>query len=370
MKRRNFIKTAALGNAGIIASPAILAGTGFQGTEEKVKKIKIGQVGICHEHAVKITSLKKLDDLFEIVGVVDDRNTSAAKRAGDDLKPYEGLRWMTEKELFNTPGLQAVLVETPNTDLVSTAIRCMEHNLAIHMDKPGGEDLELFGKLLNGCKERNLPFQMGYMFRNNPAIQFCQKAVRKGWLGEIVEVHADMSHNYGGKAYQQYLSNFKGGIMFNLGCHHIDWIISMLGRPENISPFLKSTLGSANGAKNNCLAVLEYPHTLISLSACDLNAGGGSGRRVKIFGSKGIIDLSPLERFDGKPLQMQLTLLEGNEEYSAGSHIVDFGIKLDRYEDQLLEFAEIIRGEMKNPYTYEHDYLVQECLLKACEMDA
>jgi predicted dehydrogenase len=239
----------------------------------------------------------------------------------------------------------------------------MEHNLAIHMDKPGGEDLELFGKLLNGCKERGLPFQMGYMFRNNPAIQFCQKAVRKGWLGEIVEVHADMSHNYGGKAYQQYLSNFKGGIMFNLGCHHIDWIISMLGRPENISPFLKSTLGSANGAKNNCLAVLEYPHTLISLSACDLNAGGGSGRRVKIFGSKGIIDLSPLERFDGKPLQMQLTLLEGNEEYSAGSHIVDFGIKLDRYEDQLLEFAEIIRGEMKNPYTYGHDYLTQEVVL-------
>ena len=51
--------------------------------------------------------------------------------------------------------------------------------------------------------------------------------------------------------------------------------------------------------------------------------------------------------------------------YAAGTHIVDFGIKLDRYEDQMLELAKIINGEMKNPYTYEHDYLVQEVVLAA-----
>ena len=366
MKRRKFIKTTALGNAGIIASPAILAGTGITGAEKKLKKIKIGQIGVCHEHASgKIETLKKLPDIFEIVGIVDDRDTKAGRFAGGNLKPYEGLKWMSEEELFNTPGLQAVTVETPNTELVSTAIRCMKHNLAMHMDKPGGEDLELFGKLINGCKERNLPFQMGYMFRNNPAFQFCQRAVSKDWLGDIFEIHADMSHHYGGEVYQQYLSNFKGGIMFNLGCHHIDLIISMLGRPEKITPFLKSTPRVTSGAKNNCMTVLEYPHTIVSLSACGLEADGSNHRRFKICGSKGTIELSPLERFDGKPLKMELILLEGNEEYAAGSHIVDCGIKLDRYEDQLLELAKIIRGDMKNPYTYEHDYQVQEVLLAA-----
>jgi predicted dehydrogenase len=367
MKRRRFIKTTALGNAGIITAPVILAGRGWKGTDKKPEKIKIAQIGVCHEHASgKINTLKKMPDVYEIVGIVDDRDTMAAKFAGNDLKSYEGLKWISEEELFNTPGLQAAAVETPNTDLVPTAIRCMEHNLAMHMDKPGGEDLELFGKLLKGCKERNLPFQMGYMFRNNPAMQFCRKAVREGWLGYIFEVQADMSHNYGGEAYQRYLSNFRGGIMFNLGCHLIDFIISMLGRPEKVTPFLKSTPGAANGAKNNCLAVLEYPHTIVSLSACDLGANGvNHDRRLKICGSRGAIELSPLEHFDGKPLQMELILHEGNDEYSAGSHTLDFGIKSDRYEDQLLELAKIIRGEMKNPYTYEHDYLTQEIVLAA-----
>mgnify|MGYP000970672626 CR=1 FL=1 len=331
-----------------------------------MKKIKIGQIGVCHEHAEgKMGTLRKMTDVFEVVGVVDDRATTAARFAGENLTVYEGLKWMTEEELFHTPGLEAVMVEVPNNDLVPTAIRCMEHNLAMHMDKPAGENLELFGKLLSGCRERNLPFQMGYMFRNNRAIQFCIQAVRENRLGDIFEVRANMSHNYGGEPYQEYLAKFKGGIMFNLGCHLIDFIVAMFGRPEKITPFLKSTAGVANDSKNNCQAILEYPHTLVTLYACSKEVDGLHRRHLKICGTKGTIELSPLERFDGKPLQMRLTLLEDNEDYSAGTHTVDFGVTEDRYEDQLLELAKIINGEIKNPYTYEHDYLVQEVLLAA-----
>src|SRR5690606_33564449 len=242
-----------------------------------------------------------------------------------------------------------VMVETANADSVSTAIRCMEQNLAIHMDKPGGEDLELFGKLVNGCKERNLPFQMGYMFRNNPAMQFCQKAVRENWLGDIFEVQGNMSHDYGGgEPYQQYLSNYKGGIMFNLGCHIIDIVVSMLGSPKKVTPFLKTTYGAPELANNNCLAVLEYPHTIVSVNACDLRIDGIKHRYFKIFGSKGSIEFSTLERIDGKPLQLQLTLKEGNSHYAAGSHIVNTGIEDDRYKEQLVEFDKIIKGEVEN----------------------
>jgi len=331
-----------------------------------MKKIKIGQIGVCHEHADgKIKSLRNLPDVYEIVGIVDDRNSSAAKFSGDNLAPYEGLKWLSEDELFATPGLQAVAVETPNADLVPTAIRCMENNLHIHMDKPGGENIELFGQLLKGCKERNLAFQMGYMFRSNPAMQLCLKAISQNWLGDIFEVQARMSHNYGGEPYQQYMTNFQGGIMFNLGCHFIDLIISMLGRPENITPFLKSTPGIPNEPKNNCLTIFEYPHATVTLRACSLEVDGLQHRQLKVCGTKGTVDLSPLERFDGEPLEMRLTLLEDNEEYNAGTHIVKFAGKTDRYEEQLLELSQIINGEIKNPYTYEHDYLVQETVLSA-----
>ncbi|MFA4944749.1 MAG: Gfo/Idh/MocA family oxidoreductase [Lentisphaeria bacterium] len=331
-----------------------------------MKRIKIGQIGICHEHAgAKMTALRRLSEVYEIVGVVDDRNTRAARFAGENLQPYEGLTWKSEEELLRCPGLEAVVVETPNADLVPAALRCLERGLPMHLDKPGGENLTLFKQLLDGCRERDLPLQMGYMFRNNPAMQFCKKAVRENWLGGIFEIQAGMSHNYGGEAYQKYLSHFQGGIMFNLGCHLIDFVVSMMGRPEKITPFLKSAPGHEASVKNNCVTILEYPHATVTLRACSLEVDGLNRRSLKICGTQGTIELSPLERFDGKPLQVRLTLLEGNEHYPAGTHAVDLGVTQDRYEDQLQELARIIRGEIKNPYAYEHDYLVQEVVLAA-----
>jgi predicted dehydrogenase len=110
---------------------------------------------------------------------------------------------------------------------------------------------------------------------------------------------------------------------------------------------------------------MEYPHATVTLRACSFEAEGIPSRRLKICGTKGTIDLCPVERFDGKPLQMRLSLLEGNAEHAVGTHTVEFDIKRDRYADQLLELAKTVNGEMENPYGYAHDYLVQELLL-AC----
>ena len=60
-----------------------------------------------------------------------------------------------------------------------------------------------------------------------------------------------------------------------------------------------------------------------------------------------------------------LTLLEDNSEYSAGTHLVDVGVMNNRYDDQLIELARIINGEIENPYPYEHEFIVQETLLAA-----
>jgi hypothetical protein len=61
-----------------------------------------------------------------------------------------------------------------------------------------------------------------------------------------------------------------------------------------------------------------------------------------------------------------LTLREDNPEYTAGTHVVNVGVMNHRYDDQLIELAGVINGEIENPYPYEHELLVQETLLAAC----
>lgn len=331
-----------------------------------MEKIKIIQIGMCHEHANgKIEFLKRNSELFDLIGYVDERSFSTTPRMPNPYQPelYTDLKQLTLDEALNYPGLEAVMVEVPNNELVPISIKCMERGLAMHMDKPAGEDLSLYKKLLDGCKAKNIPFQMGFMFRGNPAFQFAIKAIREKVIGDVVEMDLDMNHCYGGEEYQEYLSKFPGGIMYNLGCHLIDFIVAAMGRPEKITPFLRSAPGYADRYKTNCLSVLEYPHAIATVRAC-CKAPCGS-RRMRIVGTKGAIYLVPLERFDGKNLKLELELCEDTQTFPKGWHTLEFPPQKYRYDVQLQEFAGMIRGKCKPSYSYEHDYLVHEVTLAA-----
>ena len=43
--------------------------------------------------------------------------------------------------------------------------------------------------------------------------------------------------------------------------------------------------------------------------------------------------------------------------------MLTFGPMRDRYIDQLEDFAAYLRGEKQNPYTLEHEHLVQKTVL-------
>lgn len=328
-------------------------------------RIKVGQIGIGHNHAAaKMATFRKLADHFEVVGVVEPSPEWRKKRGNDPA--YRGLTWMTEQQLLNTKGLAVVAVETDVCHLVPTAARCIEAGLHLHLDKPGGESLAPFRRLIEEAGRRDLTVQLGYMYRNNPAIQFCQRAVREGWLGQIFEVHAVMSR-YQPLAYRQWLGQFRGGSMYIFGCHLIDLVVSMLGEPDRITPFPRQTHSDVH-VYDNGLAVLEYPKATATIRAASLEVEGYRRRQLVVCGDEGTIDIRPLETFDirpPQPLKLKLTLSSPRESFTKGAQEVVFPPMPGRYDDQLVELARIVRGEIANPYPLSHELMVQESLLGA-----
>ncbi len=330
-------------------------------------KIKIGQIGIGHNHAQgNMESLRKLEDVFEIVGVVESNPAWMEKRGG--LECYKGLCWMSEENLLRVPGLDAVAVETDGFDLVPTAQRCAERGLHIHLDKPGGESLPEFKELLDICERRGLAIQLAYAYRYNPAIRFAVGAVKSGWLGDIFEIHASMSRYDGdNKDYRAWLGQFKGGAMYIFAGYLVDVVVTMMGRPERIIPFMKRT--RTDGLVDNGLAVLEYERATATIRVSVEEVDGMKHRRLIVCGTRGTVEICPLEppwdRYHSDHLRARLTLKDAVEGFPAGTHSVDCGAMGDRYAAQLKEFAQIVRGEMKNPFGYGHERLVQESLLLA-----
>lgn len=334
------------------------------------QRIKIGQIGTGHEHAsAKMSTFRKLNDYYEVVGIAESDAKLRKSREKDPA--YQSLTWMTEEQLLRTPGLQAVAVEVSSADdrIMDITGQCIAAGLHVHLDKPGGKSFSAFKKVLDEAGRRKLAVQLGYMYRNNPCVQFCQRAVREGWLGQVFEVDCVMSVTHS-LDYRKYLAQYPGGTMFIFACHLIDLVVSLLRTPDRIVTFPRQTRSDVGVEMcDNGLIVFEYPRATATLRTCSLEVEGYRRRQLVVCGDQGTVDIRPLEKFDipsPQPLSLQLALSQNREAYKKGYQEVSFPPPPGRYDLQLIELARIIRGELENPYPLEHELLVQECLLKAC----
>jgi predicted dehydrogenase len=225
-------------------------------------QIRYGQIGVGHAHASKMSVYRSSDD-FDVVGV-SESDPELRKRFTDHAA-YRDLKWMTEEELLNAPGLQVVGVETKVRDLLPTAEKCVAAGKHVHIDKPAGESLPLFRSILDEAAKKHLAVQMGYMYRFNPAVLFMQDCLKKGWLGEPFEVHTVMSKVVAASS-RKGLAEYPGGIMFELGCHILDVAMGVLGRPESVHPVRQHASKIDDTLVDNMLATLVYPKAIAPLS--------------------------------------------------------------------------------------------------------
>jgi predicted dehydrogenase len=139
-----------------------------------------------------------------------------------------------------------------------------------------------------------------------------------------------------------------------------------MGEPEKIHPYLRYT--RSDGVLDNSLAVFEYSgDRLATIRTSITEAKGFQRRHLTVLGDKGSIIIQPIEsqgNMSGGVLR--LALEEDRGGFKKGIQTVDMPPLKDRYEDQWREFAAVLNGEMVNPYTYEHDYIVHKCHLEAC----
>lgn len=344
--RRQFLLTAAV---------ASLAPFVARGAEKP--RIRIGQIGTAHAHASGKMDTMRANADYEVVGIVEP---DAERRArAEKTKTYASLTWMTEEQLLNTPGLQAVAVETEVKDLVSTGARCIAAEKHIHLDKPGGETLSPFKALLDDATRRKLTVQMGYMFRYNTAFQLCFQLVREGALGEIFSIDTTMSKLLG-DADRRGLLPYRGGSLFELGGHIIDPVVHLLGRPDKVTPHSRSNSALGDGWADNQLAVLDYPKATVTVRSAMVEVEGGARRQFVVCGTKGTFDIRPLE-----PAAARLALDAPRGEFKKGYQEVKFPKGGGRYDGDFVELAQVIRGEKAFPFSPAHDLAVQETLLLA-----
>jgi predicted dehydrogenase len=318
--------------------------------------LKIGQIGTGHAHAAgKMSAMRLFPGLWEVVGLAEPDPARAA--AALKAKAYAGLPLLTEEALLAVPGLRAVAVETRMEDSCATALRALRAGKHVHLDKPGALDHGEFKAMRLLAEERRLTVQMGYMLRYNPAFEMLFRVVREGWLGDVMEIDAVMGKLSGATEFAS-IDALPGGGMFELGCHPIDAIVFLLGKPAGVEAF--STPVRDARAKDNQLAVLRYPKATATVRVNHSDPFGGPRRRFNVTGTGGTLEILPME--SGK---VTLSLTSARGHYAKGTQAIPLERRHGRYDQEFVDLARVVRGEKALAWTAAHDIAVHETVLRA-----
>jgi len=331
-----------------------------------MNKIKVVQIGCGHDHApAAIKCLKSLSEIFDVVGYVKFDSEEEVFKANESS--YDGVESITLEHAFAIPDLRAAVIETDDLYLTKYAKLALERGLSVQMDKPGGQNADEFNQMVNYAKSNGLVLHLGYMYRYNPAMIKALEIVKAGEIGDVYSVESHMSC-YLPEKKRAWLRNFRGGMTNFLGCHLIDFILRLQGEPQEVIP-LNTVSRKDLGGEDLGLVVFKYPHA-VSFAKCNcMETGGPMRRKIIITGEKGSIEINPTEYprkgFENSIFTDIRVAYTKDDYWNCRPEAQTFG-PYDRYQAMFTEFANIVYGKIKNPYSYEYEKTLHNILLKAC----
>ena len=327
---------------------------------------RIAMLGATHAHAAR--KARWLRDLPQIEFAGAYEPSPLARAACDRQPEFAGVPWIESIDaVLGDTSIAGVVTDGHELENPSYARRALAAGKHVLMEKPCGWTKGHADELIGLARARSLVFQMGYNYRPMPHIARVLDMAAAGAFGHIYTARFHMGSSQfrdeytrlpDGRAY------FRGGFMFNLGCHALDLLIAVMGRPARVRPFMRSDVYREASYADNIVVVLEYERGIATLEVSCLEVEGAIPKSFEIYGSEAQAIVSPVSPTGGVVPAVRIHAdgpkagIDGWKRYEAG----DFEIQRPDIED----FEACIRGERQPRFGYDHDLTVHHVLMDIC----
>ena len=347
--RRRFLRVA----GSVVATVAASAST----VRAVAKPIRVGVFGTQHGHVnSKMRALRANSD-YEVVAVHEPDEGARKKRQSEKL--FEGLKFIAEDDLLGDNSLDLIMVEGRVWQAIPWGNKVIDAGRHLHLEKPPSPDLEPFRQLIEKAKRKKLLLQQGYNYRYHPCIRAAIEATKKGWLGDAYLLRATMNSNRS-KQGRTIEAKYPGGAFFELCGHMVDRAVELWGRPLKTTGFLRHDTSEPDDLKDNTLAVLEYDKSMAVISTAAKMANAGAHRSFELIGTEGSFFIQPIA--GGRTMRVNMSKARGP--YKEGWQDIKFEPHpYDKFEFE--DMARAIRTREPLEYSYDHELLVHETLLRA-----
>lgn len=340
--------------AGACGAGALVQQEGHAQAQPTRRRIRVGFLGVAYSHAAEKLRLIQASPDFELVGAW------AESRELEQSCRERGIPVLQRPEVLARSEL--IFVESEVARHAPLALEALQAGCHVHLEKPPALHLHELDGLLRIARERGRLLQVGYMWRHHPGLQRAFQLVREGALGQLFLLRIAIDNQLDPARRKEWAA-FPGGVLFELGSHMIDATVRLLGRPDRVTPFLR-TLGGM-GADPDTLAdtnvaVLEYPRTTVVITSTALRHNASGNRSFEFCGTAGNARLQPIE-----PPELSIELQSAAGSLPAGRSSIPIA-PYRRYVGELDELAHCIRDQRPLAVSPDTERIVQETLLRAC----
>jgi predicted dehydrogenase len=135
------------------------------------------------------------------------------------------------EEAIEHPGVEGVLLVTPNDVHEEQALACAERGRHVFVEKPIADSVEAGERMRQACAEAGVTLMVGHAFRRLGAARRVKELVESSALGRVALAEANMSlpGTFKPEAWRADRDRNPGGPIMQLGIHHVDTLSYWLG---------------------------------------------------------------------------------------------------------------------------------------------
>src|SRR5262249_13280856 len=154
--------------------------------------LRLAMLGMWHTHADGIVrQIAEHPKEFTLVGFWDrDPQVIARRRKAWEPRLGGELRLFEKPELLAREAVDGFVVEGRVHENVALARLALEQGKPVMLEKPAGDNMDEYRRLIDLAQKKHLHVQMIYLFRYMAAVQEMLTRVKKGDLGRIYHYRA------------------------------------------------------------------------------------------------------------------------------------------------------------------------------------
>lgn len=193
------------------------------------------------------------------------------------------------EELLEDPLIDAVYISLPNSLHCEWAFKASQNGKHILCEKPAGTNPDEVKLVLEECRENNVLFMEGFMYRFHPQHQMVKKHISDGTIGDVKLVKSSFSFPLSARHSKIRLSkSLGGGCLLDIGCYCVD-ISRWIFESEPLSVFSHAVISKEYGVDTSFVGFLSFPGGKEAVFDCSFEMCRRNS--YEVIGSKGKIEV-------------------------------------------------------------------------------